>query len=151
MVTGTPMQRPSHGLAEAVLHAQKLLRKAATPDGLRRASTAISDAAAATGCTTLVPASASARGAVSAAVLLSGGALSESDDGDVLAGRTDKVLVVEVAAITGLHVRRRVEALRGAGAAWIGLVVLHDARPQAGAGASDEERFGPVDHVAVAG
>lgn len=148
MMTGVPHAAARvHGLAGAVLHAQRLLRTAATPDGLRVAATSIADAAGQTGCSAVVAASPSARGAVAAAVLLSSGALTEADDADVLSGRADKVLVVEVAAVTGLHVRARVCSLRQAGAAWVGLVVLHDVGAD---GRPALERFGPVDHLAVA-
>lgn len=136
---------PSHGLAEAVLEAQRRLATAATPQGLRATAKAIADAAASTGCTALVPASASSRGAVAAAVLLGDGALTQAEDADVLSGVVCKVLVVEVAAVSGLHVRRRVEALRSAGAAWIGLVVLHDVRWPVDRTPADD-RFGVVDH-----
>lgn len=134
-------------LAESVLQAQVLLRESATPHGLRQAASAISDAAAQTGCAALVPASPSARGAVAAAVLLSDGSLTEATEGDVLSGVAGKVLVVEVAAVTGLHARTRVRALREAGAEWIGLVVLHDLAGDAER--PGEDRFGPVDHFAV--
>lgn len=141
-----PLQR-SHGLAEAVLNAQRLLRDAASPTGLREAAAAISVATEQTGCSALVPASSSARGAVAAAVLLSDGALTEASDGDVLAGRADKVLVVEVVAISGLNARQRVRSLREAGAAWIGLFVLCDLAPASDR--SERERFGPVDHLVL--
>lgn len=139
----------THGLAEAVLRAQSALIAAATPDGLRAAAAAIEDAAATTGCTALVPASPSARGAVAAAVLLSEGRLTQADDGGVLQGAVWKVLVVEVAAVSGLRVRRCVASLRGAGAAWIGLVVLHDEAPDGPGTGEQTHRFGPVDHLLV--
>lgn len=139
---------PSHGLAESVMRAQTALRATSTSVGLREAATRISEIAASSGCRALVPASASSRGAVSAAVLLSDDALTEADEADILAGRADKVLVIEVAAVSGLHVRRRVESLRRAGAEWIGLAVLHDFAPTT---APTTERFGAVDHLVAAG
>lgn len=146
MVTQVAPARPSRGLAAAVLRAQAILKEVRTAEGLHRAAVEIADAAALTGCTALVPASASSQGAVAAAVMLSGGELTEAGDGDVLQGRADKVLVVEVAAITGLHVRRRVATLRESGAEWIGAIVLHDlsAEPRT---PGDALRFGPVDDL----
>lgn len=134
------------GLADAVLRAQRLLRAAGTAEGLRASAAAVAAAARSVDCSVLMPASPSARGVVSAAVLLSDGALSEAADCDVLTGSVGKVLLVEVAAISGLIARSRANALREAGAGWVGLVVLHDLAVHGG---QSEDRYGDLDELVL--
>ena len=134
----------SDHLAEAVLLAQQQIAAAATANGLREAAAAISAAAGTAGCSHLIPASPAARGAIAAAVLLSDGALHEADDASVASGQSDKLLVVEIAAVSGLLARRRVAALRDAGAEWIGLFVLHDLSTT-GHPTPEHDRFGDID------
>lgn len=136
-------------MAEALLDAQAFLASLSTSAALRGAAMCVTDAAAAADCGVLVPASASSHGVVAAAVLLADGDLRQAGEGAVLSGAVDKVMVVEAAAVSGLHVRRRVCGLRAAGAAWVGLVVLHDVVPAGprAVGYNEVARFGVVDHL----
>jgi hypothetical protein len=77
-------------------------------------------------------------------VLLSDGALTQATEADVLRGALDKVLLVEVATVSGMSAKARVASLRAAGASWVGLVVLHDFAVHASALSADG-RFGDLD------
>jgi orotate phosphoribosyltransferase len=133
---------PADSRAHAVLQGQKCLMTLRTATGLRGAAASIEEAAQASGCFDVAAASGAAQSAIAAAILLSDGAVRCVDEADVAAGRVDKVLVVEAVAISGLKVRRTVEALRGAGAAWVGVVVLHDMATGVGG-----DQFGSPDDV----
>src|SRR5690349_18713536 len=106
-------------VAGRVLDGQAQLRYLATADGLRDAAAKVSAAALHLGCSNVMSTSPHAAGAVAAAAMLDP-SLRACDVGSVLAGRIDKVLLIETVAISGLRVRQAAAAVQEAGAAWIG-------------------------------
>lgn len=117
--------------AGRVLDGQAHMRYLATADGLRDAAARISAAASEVGCWSVMPASPHAAGAVAAATVLDS-ALEACDIASVLAGRVDKVVLIETVAVSGLRVRQSASAVSEAGAAWVGAVILFPALAASG-------------------
>jgi len=134
------------GLADRVVEGQRYLAEMRTSVGLRSSASKLTARVDELGCRMLFPASSHADALVAVAVAL--------DDGlrvvtlpEIVAQGIDKVVVVEVVAVSGLQVRRAVEAVRRAGAHWVGAAVLHDLSD----GQENEPaRFGPVDGLRLA-
>lgn len=117
------MTPPQDTLAFAVLRGEQSRRRLDDANELRAAATDLVAHAANCGFPRLVPASADAAILVGAAVAVANGDLTSRRARDPLWRGGGKALVVESVTVTGLHVRTAVEALRAAGADWVGAYV----------------------------
>jgi hypothetical protein len=136
MVAGT--------IAGAVLRAQPVLQDLRLLTGLREAAEALAAACASSGSPTLVAASPEGAALVGAAVALGGGQVQSASIAGAAIG---KAMVVDAVAVSGLAVRRSVDALRAAGADWVGVFVWK----VASAGDSRPPAWGDVDQLLIAG
>jgi orotate phosphoribosyltransferase len=138
--------KPAAGLADRVIEGQTYLREIRTSSGLRKAAAELAEHADRLGCRDLFPASAAADAVAAVAVALHE-SLRVLTLGQITGEHIDKIVVVEAAAVSGLKVRRAVDAVRAAGAHWVSALVLREFSAQ------DEgtARFGAVDQLAVAG
>lgn len=138
------LTQPGPGLVDHVIEGQEYLRQIRTSSGLRAAADELAEQADRLGCRDLFPASAAADAVAAVAVALHQ-SLRVVTVGQIAREHVDKVVVVEAAAVSGLKVRRAVEAVRGAGAQWVSALVLREF----GADLDKDDRFGPVDQLVV--
>lgn len=131
-------------LAGRVLEGQVLLNELRSATGLAKAAEQVLDMALEVGCTNLVAGGPEASALLAAVSLLHGDRLQLASERQVREGTVAKVLVVEPVVITGTKVRKRVAQLRSAGAAWVGVAIVHDLDENA---STCFERFGGPDAV----
>jgi hypothetical protein len=132
-------------IAGAAIRAAAVVDELRSLDGLLDAAEQLLAACAASGSPVLVPASSDGAALVGAAVAVGSGQVRSASAGG--AGSVGgKAMVVEVAAVSGLAVRRQVEALRAAGGDWVGVFVwrLHAARGR-------PPTWGDADEIVIAG
>lgn len=133
------------GLADRVLEGQRYIAEMRTSAGLRGAATELAERAEQLGCRELFPASSHADAIVAVAVALNE-SLQVVTLRQIAEGHHDKVVVVEAVAVSGLKVRRAVDAVRGAGAHWVSALVLKDLPGED----ADPARFGVLEQLALA-
>lgn len=131
-------------IAGAVLRAQPALEDLRSLTGLTKAAEALAAACASSGSPTLVAASPEGAALVGAAAALGGGQVQSAT---VASAATGKAMVVDAVAVSGLAVRRQVDALRAAGADWVGVFVWK----VASAGERRQPAWGDVDQLLIAG
>jgi hypothetical protein len=134
------------GLADRVIEGQKVLAEMRTSAGLRTSAAVLAERIDRLGCRDLFPASSNAEGVAAVVVALNEG-LRVVTLTQITNEHLDKVVVVEAVAISGMKVRRAVNAVRDAGGSWVSAVVLHDLDTSED---DDGSRFGPVDELASA-
>lgn len=113
------------GLADRVIAGQRYLAEMRTSAGLRASAAELADRVDRLGCRVLFPASSHADTVLAVAVALND-ALRIVTLAEITAERIDKVVVVEAVAVSGMKVRRAVEAVRQAGAHWVAAAILKD-------------------------
>lgn len=134
--------------AAFVLEGQRLQRQMNTPAGLRESAARLIEASHHLGCDVMVGASSAANSVIAVAVVLTDGAIRSVSAAEVAAGRIDRLIVVEGVAISGLKVRRAIQAARASGVEWIAAIVLHDVIERGGVATdSTLDRFGPLDNL----
>jgi hypothetical protein len=116
----------AQSIAAETMRAAALVQGLRDVPALRKAAALLIEGALATGCETLITASAAAEPLVTAAALISNGRL-KTMDRQQAGGQ--KVLIVDAATVTGNNTRACAAELRNRGAAWVGAVILHRARP----------------------
>ena len=132
-------------LADRVIAGQRLVTDMRTSAGLRHGAATLTECVERLGCRDLFPASTDAHTLAAVAVAMNE-SLRVVTLADITGAHIDKVVVVEAVAISGIKVRRAVDAVRRAGASWVSAAVLTDLNPQTGA----HERFGVLDALATA-
>lgn len=130
------------GLADRVIEGQRYIAAMRTSAGLRASAAELAECVDQLGCRDLYSASSHADAVAAVAVALNEG-LRVITLGQITDDRIDKVVVVEAVAVSGMKVRRAVEAVREAGAHWVAAVVLKDLN--GGKDGDVARRFGSVD------
>src|SRR5437762_1923003 len=103
-------RRTGAALADRVIEGQRFITELGSSAGLRRAAAELAEYVAQLGCRDLYPASSHAAGVAAVAVALDE-TLRVVSLAQIVDEHIDKVAVVEAVAISGLKVRRAVEAV----------------------------------------
>lgn len=141
-------ERAFAGLADRVIEGQRYIATTRTAAGLRASAGELAERVDQLGCRELFPASSEANAVAAVAVVLNEG-LRVVTLAEITAEHIEKVVVFELAAVSGMKVRRAAHEVRQAGAGWVGVALLKSLH-----GSEDSDfmvRFGCVDALSPAG